>query len=105
MEHEVAGRWRPAAGAAAYGLAAVVVADARQALGRVLGDRADEEWSLLSDRAGVTGAETDPEAVDRVIRAMQAWPDPVVALCGRSLLIRVSSHRHLSATQDLVRGV
>lgn len=95
---------RQAAGNA-YGLAPVVVSDARQALVRVLGDAAEEVWAALAARAGVTGSETEPQAVDRVIHAMQSSAEPVLVLCGRSLQIRVSSHRHLTATQRLVHGV
>jgi putative intracellular protease/amidase len=89
----------------AYGLEQPTLADARNAVYRVFpGAQGDDRWPALLATAGLAGNETDLEAVQRLVRAMTASRQAVIALCARSLNVRVAAYRHLSATHELVSG-
>ncbi|GAA3293337.1 hypothetical protein Dvina_20210 [Dactylosporangium vinaceum] len=91
-------------GTGAYGLAEPTLADARAALAAVFGSEdGNAKWQHLLHGAGLTGAETDSAALSRLIAAMRG-ADPVTALCGQSLAIRLDSYTRLSATHDLLRS-
>ncbi len=87
----------------AYGLAEPRVQDAREALGRIFRDDAAELWERLLLSAGLTGAEGDRASLERVLAAMNAVGDPVVALSARALAVRLAAYDHLSAAQTTNR--
>ncbi|MER7282760.1 hypothetical protein ABT369_50875 [Dactylosporangium sp. NPDC000244] len=78
------------------------LAEARESLHRLYGAGTEQLWSDLLRQAQLTGRETDPAALERLIAAMLA-ADPVTALCGRSLAIRAATFVRLSAVHDLIR--
>jgi len=62
-------------------------------------------WAGLLRSAGLDG--TPPhgdDAVERVVAAMKASGDPVIALCARAVTIRLSSYEHLTAAAEIVRN-
>lgn len=59
---------------------------------RVLPTMWEREWPRLLADAGLDGTETDPGALERLLHAMGRCGDPVVALCARSLSIRLATH-------------
>jgi len=77
------------------------LAEARAAIEKLYGPGADERWQKLLVKAGLSGRETDPDAVRRIAEAMQAT-DPVTALSGRSLLIRVNTYEYLLAASEII---
>lgn len=77
------------------------LAEARAALVQLYGPGAEDRWQRLLTRAGLSGRETDPDAIRRVAEAMQAT-DPVMALSGRSLLIRVNTYEYLLAASEII---
>lgn len=87
---------------AAYGLRRPDLAEARRAIERVCGDRADQIWEAALRRC--PGDPGSPPPLAAVIDALVGLGDPVVALCARALAIRLSSFEHLAATHDLVRS-
>lgn len=72
------------------------LAEAKAAVHRLYGYRADDMWQTLLGQAGLTGAESGPAAVERLAETMIAT-DPVLALCGRSLVIRYRTYEYLRA--------
>ena len=89
----------------AYGLAQPQLADVRASLTKVFGERVDPIWVRLLSTAGLTGTETDLDSLTRLGQAMLASDQPVVALCGRGLVIRLASFAHLRSVHDSVIGV
>ncbi len=87
---------------AAYGLRRPDLAEARSAIERVCGDRAEQVWEAALGRCR-GGAGSEP-GLPEMIQALSGLGDPVVALCARAIAIRLSSFEHLAATQDLVRS-
>ncbi|MGI5241935.1 hypothetical protein [Dactylosporangium sp. CA-139066] len=85
-----------------YEMARPDLGEARAALHRLYGARTDQLWDDLLRAAQLTGRETEPAALERLVAAMLA-ADPVTALCGRSLAIRASTFVRLSAVHDLIR--
>lgn len=79
------------------------IAEAREAVHRLYGSDAPQLWSTLLSRAGLTGRETDPGSLDRLLTVMTDT-DPVTALCARSLKIRADTHTHLSTVHALIRA-
>jgi hypothetical protein len=84
-----------------YGVRRPDLAEAREALRRLYGADAGTIWADLMSRTGLTGNETDPAALTRLIEAMTA-ADPILSLCARSLHIRQATHTHLSAAHQLI---
>lgn len=80
-----------------YGLARPDLAHARAAVLRIMPGMVGGLWPQILDRAGLTGDETDPESFDRLLAAMSADAERVVALCARSLSIRLSTHLILTS--------
>ncbi|GGM25829.1 hypothetical protein ACFFX1_16960 [Dactylosporangium sucinum] len=78
------------------------LAEARESLRRLYGAGTDRLWADLLRAAQLTGRETDPAALERLITAMLG-ADPVTALCGRSLAIRATTFVRLSSVHDLIR--
>jgi len=79
------------------------VADAYQVLARLHGPDFTRIWANILATAALSGRETDAGALDRLLTAMRA-ADPVTSLYGRSLAIRVASHRHLTAARKIIRS-
>lgn len=79
------------------------IAEARDAVHRLYGSDAPQLWATLLSRAGLTGRETDPGSLDRLLTVM-VDADPVTALCARSLKIRTDTHTHLSTVHALIRA-
>ncbi|MFB9447002.1 hypothetical protein Dvina_25250 [Dactylosporangium vinaceum] len=77
--------------------------EAREALHNLYGAGAEQLWGDLLAKARLSGRESDPESLDRLVAAMLA-ADPVTALCGRSLAIRAATFVRLSAVHDLIRA-
>ncbi|MFI5933964.1 hypothetical protein [Actinoplanes sp. NPDC051494] len=77
------------------------LAEARQALDQLYGHGTGELWQKLLTQAGLTGHETDPSAVQRLADVMLAG-DPVLALSGRALVIRIKSYDYLAAAAAVV---
>jgi hypothetical protein len=69
-------------------------------LAEIYAEGADEVWTRMLRRAGLSGRETDPEALDRLIEVMKA-ADPITALCARSLAIRVASFDAIATEREL----
>ena len=70
--------------------------EAKAAVHRLYGHRSDDMWRALLAKAGLTGQESDPAAVERMAETMMAT-DPVLELCGRSLIIRYRTYEYLLA--------
>ncbi|MFI5908551.1 hypothetical protein [Dactylosporangium sp. NPDC051541] len=79
------------------------LAEARDSLHRLYGAGTEPLWADLLRTAQLSGRETDPESLDRLVAAMLA-ADPVTALCGRSLAIRAATFVRLTAVHDLIRA-
>ncbi|GAA2532089.1 hypothetical protein [Winogradskya humida] len=77
------------------------LAEAKAALEKLYGHTAAEIWQRLLTQSGLTGKETDPDAVRRLADTMVA-SDPVLALSGRALMIRVKSYEYLQAAASAV---
>lgn len=89
-----------------YGLTLPTLADARQGLLDAFADDptvVPDLWSGLLAAAGLsasaTGGATGLDAIERLVDAFCRHADPVVALCGRALRIRVSTYTHLLAAR------
>jgi hypothetical protein len=70
--------------------------DARTAVQSLYGPHTDDVWQTLLFAAGLTGKETTPAALDRLLAVMHA-AEPLVRLCARGLQIRVSAYQSLAA--------
>lgn len=77
------------------------LAEAKAAMHRLYGYRADDMWQTLLGKAGLSGHESDPAAVERMAETMMAT-DPVMALCGRSLVIRYKTYEYLLAAAAVI---
>ncbi|MBN2448159.1 MAG: hypothetical protein JXO22_15630 [Phycisphaerae bacterium] len=75
--------------------------EAKAAVERLYGQTSRTVWQGLLAKAVLTGHETAPEAVERLARTMMA-DDSALALCGRSLLIRLKTHEYLLAAAAAV---
>jgi hypothetical protein len=93
----------PAASIPAYGLAMPTCRDVRDSLERIYGPSGAAVWERLVRESGIDGHEQGPEALRRLLVAMEANDDPVVALCGTSMAIRLTSFDHLSAAHAAIR--
>jgi HEAT repeat protein len=91
----------PGASSGPYGLPRPDLDEAHQALAEVYAEITDRIWVQLLETADLTGRETDPEALDRVIEAMKDC-DPITALCARSLAIRVASFDAITTDRELI---
>jgi hypothetical protein len=87
--------------AVVYNFSRPDLAEAQESLRNLYGGQADARWRSLLDTAGLTGAETDAGAFDRLVAAMLA-ADPVTALCGRALAIRSATFANLSQVYAVV---
>ncbi|PPK93884.1 hypothetical protein CLV92_109162 [Kineococcus xinjiangensis] len=85
------------AASAAYGLRPPTLADARTAVERAYSRAAVEIWRELLASARLTGQEGDRPSLERLLAAMDAYPDGVMGLCARALRIRLESHARLTA--------
>ncbi|MEU4245648.1 hypothetical protein [Actinoplanes sp. NPDC026619] len=86
-----------------YGLSRPTMSDAREAVHRVHGDSGPRAWAEALQAAGLSGEETAPEALDRLLAVLAAG-DEVSQLCGHALQIRAAMHTHLSAAHALTRS-
>jgi hypothetical protein len=86
-----------------YQIPRPTLADANEVLARVHGTDFPKIWSNLLAAAGLNGREADAAALDRLLAAMRT-ADPVTSLCGRSLAIRVATHRHLTAAHGIINS-
>ncbi|MFG1607626.1 hypothetical protein [Actinoplanes sp. NPDC049265] len=84
-----------------YGVRRPDLAEAREALRRLYGADTATVWADLMRRSGLSGTESDPASLAKLIDAMAA-SDPILALCARSLRIRQAAHTHLSAARQLI---
>lgn len=84
-----------------YGLPRPDLDEAHLALAEVYAEITDRVWHQLLRSAGLSGRETDPESLDRLIDAMKDC-DPITALCGRSLAIRVASFDAIATDRELI---
>ena len=99
-----AARRRPPTQVAAYGLSLPTVEDLRQALERGYAADAARVWAQLLNSAGPPRTdEDDTEALRRMLAVMKKSQDPVVALCAKSMAIRLASFANLSAAHAAVR--
>jgi len=87
----------------AYGLVRPDLAEARTLVDHVCLDRADVVWSQLLARARLSGRDTGEDAVEALVAAMAADPDPVLGLAARALTIRLTAFRHLAEAQRIMR--
>jgi len=81
-----------------YRLARPTLQDAYAALRGLYGPHTDDAWQTLLFSAGLTGQETAPSALDRIVVAMQG-AHPLIQLCGRSLRVRVAAYESLARAQ------
>ena len=84
-------------GTGAYGLSRPTLADAEAAIVRAHLSSAPVLWASLLERAGLSGREAEPSALDRLLDVMDASADPVVALSARALRIRTATYDRLAA--------
>jgi len=87
-----------------YNLSRPDLAEARQTLAQLYGAAAPTICQRLLTKAGLTGQEVDPAALDRLI-AVMLTDDPIISLCARSLAIRVSAFVHLSAAHERTHAI
>ncbi|RZS82767.1 hypothetical protein EV189_3162 [Motilibacter rhizosphaerae] len=85
-----------------YGLVLPDLDDVRESVCRVDPD-GEAAWTGVLARAGLSGAETDRDSLERALRALEER-SPVGALCARALRIRLNSYDHLAHAQALVRS-
>jgi hypothetical protein len=86
-----------------YDLSRPDLSEARESLHRLYGAETGQLWNDLLRSAQLTGRETDPASLDKLVAAMLA-ADPVTALCGRSIAIRAATFTRLSAVHVQIRG-
>lgn len=84
-----------------YGLARPDLDEAHLALAEIYAEVTDQRWHQLLRKADLTGRETDPESLDRLLEEMKDG-DPIIALCGRSLGIRVASFDAIATERELI---
>lgn len=97
-------------GTGAYGLPMPTWRDVRDSLERIYGAAGTAVWQRLAHEAGIVehdhGRESSDQrrkSLERMLTAMEADGDPVVALCGLAVAIRLVSYDHLSAVQAAIR--
>jgi hypothetical protein len=78
-----------------YGLTRPTMDDARVAVHRVHAADGPRIWTQLLRTAGLDGAATSADGLDRLLAVMHD-ADPVSRLCALALSIRVTSHTQLS---------
>ncbi|GAB7189713.1 hypothetical protein NUM3379_04190 [Kineococcus sp. NUM-3379] len=83
-------------GTGAYHLRRPTLADARSAVARAVGAQWREEWDLLLAMTGLSGAERGREDLEVLIAAMEASLCPAVAVCARTLRVRLTTWEQLS---------
>ena len=100
----------PVATVAAYGLAMPTVAEVHEALIRVFAYEGDDVWQRLCRVCGLDdrspSADALPRSADalpRLLAVMATDPDPVIALCARSIRIRLAAFEHLAAAHAVIR--
>lgn len=93
----------PSPDTGAYGLPMPTWRDARESLERVYGPAGAAVWERLVRQAGTAAHDHGRESLERVLAVMAADGDPVVTLCGSSMLIRLASYDHLSAVHAAIR--
>ncbi|WP_328474509.1 hypothetical protein OHA21_15365 [Actinoplanes sp. NBC_00393] len=81
-----------------YQLERPTLATARAALRSFYGPHTDDVWRTLIFSAGLSGDETDPASLRRLLAAMQGAA-PLIQLCGRGLAIRLAAHERLASPQ------
>lgn len=86
-----------------YGLDQPTMHDAREAVHRVHGADGASVWAQLLLATGVQAGDHGEAALRTLLDAM-ARRDPVSRLCAQALLIRLSSHAHLTAAHALTRS-
>jgi HEAT repeat protein len=84
-----------------YGLARPDLDEAHMALAEIYAEVTDQLWAKLLREANLDGRETDPEALDKILEIMKD-SDPITALCGRSLAIRVASFDAIATDRELI---
>ena len=87
--------------AGTIGPARPTIADLHTAVQRVYPGDGDRVWATLLATAGLTGQETTPQALHRLIDTATAG-DPVLSLVACAQIIRVRSFEYLSAIHDIV---
>lgn len=85
---------RPAA--PTYELERPTLASARAALEGFYGPHTADIWRTLLFSSGLTGDESDPASLGRLIASMQVG-EPLTRLCARSLTVRAAAHERLVA--------
>lgn len=78
-----------------YQLARPTMPDAYAALHGLYGPHTEDIWRNLLFGAGLTGGETDPSALDRLLAVMQQ-AEPITRLCARGLQVRVTAYQQLA---------
>ena len=78
------------------------LAEAEAAVYRLYGHESAGRWQSLLAAARLTGHETEPDAVERVVEVMLA-ADPVTALCGRGLAIRIRTYEYLLSAASIIQ--
>ena len=78
-----------------YRLARPTLPEARAALHGLYGPHTADIWQNLLFSAGLTGAETTPGSLDRLLAVMQT-ADPITRLCARGLQVRVAAYEQLA---------
>lgn len=80
----------------AYRMEQPTLATARAALEGFYGPHAGDVWRTLLFSSGLTGNESDPTSLGRLISSMQAG-EPMTRLCARSLAVRAAAYQRLVA--------
>jgi hypothetical protein len=94
----------PGASTGPYGLARPDLDEAHQALAEIYAEVTDQLWAKMLQKANLSGRETDAQALDRILELMKA-SDPITALCGRSLAIRVASFDAIATEREFAGSV
>ncbi|WP_157018177.1 hypothetical protein [Cryptosporangium arvum] len=79
------------------------LAEARRAVERIYGPQASRIWAELLSAARLSGTETEPGAIERLLDVMRSAA-PVTALCGEALAIRLASYDRLASAYALMRS-
>jgi hypothetical protein len=90
-------------GGASYDLPRPDLTETREAIHQLYGPNGPQMWHTVIARAGLTGTETDPGSLDRLLTAMVEH-DPVTALCAHGIRLRIETHTRLRAVHALIRA-
>ena len=90
-------------GGASYELRRPDLNETREAICQLYGPNGTQMWRTLIARARLTGTETDPASLDRLLAAMREH-DPVTALCAHAIQLRIETHTRLSTVHALIRA-